>query len=398
METDRSPRRPRPSPPCSCRPVRPPSRAGHWSSSRPSRSGRSSLADPGRLRWRVVHAGGGRPGGDQRPRPAEPDPRLAGIDAGRAAPRTRLSWSPTPGPSWPRSPARPTPAGRRWPPRPPSWPPTRPNWPTPRSDVFAKGVSISQLDTCLSGVEQALNQISLGDQSGAGRHAERCGRQLPGRGALGDMTPTDPLDHQCVAVRLGSLARSAAGRRDPVYFDSVTGWRADRDGGGLRPRRHRRSSIRGCTDARRHLLSPNRAGGSPPPSRHHGTRRTRAGRSPGTSDEIGTTEQHLASSPADRLPPEPSTSPPSRPASPGCPPPSAPSPRPTSGRGQLDHGRLVGLPVPRQLERRAGLSLRLPRPVHPPRRLRVLRLRHQLGRRQHPDHPVVGSHPLDHGR
>ncbi len=37
-----------------------------------------------------------------------------------------------------------------------------------QADVFAKGVSISQLDTCLAGVEAALNQISLGDQSGAG--------------------------------------------------------------------------------------------------------------------------------------------------------------------------------------------------------------------------------------
>ena len=34
-------------------------------------------------------------------------------------------------------------------------------------DVFSKGVSISQLDTCVSGVEQALNQISLGDPTGA---------------------------------------------------------------------------------------------------------------------------------------------------------------------------------------------------------------------------------------
>ncbi len=34
-------------------------------------------------------------------------------------------------------------------------------------NVFAKGVSISELDACLSSVERALNQISLGDQSGA---------------------------------------------------------------------------------------------------------------------------------------------------------------------------------------------------------------------------------------
>lgn len=35
------------------------------------------------------------------------------------------------------------------------------------ADVFANGVSINNLDTCLAGVEQALNQISLDDQSGA---------------------------------------------------------------------------------------------------------------------------------------------------------------------------------------------------------------------------------------
>ncbi len=35
------------------------------------------------------------------------------------------------------------------------------------ANVFANGVSISDLDTCLAGVEQALNQISLGDQHGA---------------------------------------------------------------------------------------------------------------------------------------------------------------------------------------------------------------------------------------
>ncbi len=34
--------------------------------------------------------------------------------------------------------------------------------------VVTQGVRISDLDACLSGVEQALNQISLGDQAGAG--------------------------------------------------------------------------------------------------------------------------------------------------------------------------------------------------------------------------------------
>ena len=36
-----------------------------------------------------------------------------------------------------------------------------------QADVFAQGVSISDLDTCLSGVEKSLNQISLDDQTGA---------------------------------------------------------------------------------------------------------------------------------------------------------------------------------------------------------------------------------------
>jgi hypothetical protein len=35
------------------------------------------------------------------------------------------------------------------------------------ADVFTNGVSIGQLDTCLAGVERALNQISLNDQQGA---------------------------------------------------------------------------------------------------------------------------------------------------------------------------------------------------------------------------------------
>jgi hypothetical protein len=35
------------------------------------------------------------------------------------------------------------------------------------ANVFANGVSINDLDSCLAGVEQALNQISLGDQHGA---------------------------------------------------------------------------------------------------------------------------------------------------------------------------------------------------------------------------------------
>jgi hypothetical protein len=36
-----------------------------------------------------------------------------------------------------------------------------------QADVFDQGVSISELDTCLAGVEKSLNQISLSDQSGA---------------------------------------------------------------------------------------------------------------------------------------------------------------------------------------------------------------------------------------
>jgi len=36
-----------------------------------------------------------------------------------------------------------------------------------QAEIFAQGVSISQLDTCLSGVEKSLNQISLGDQTAA---------------------------------------------------------------------------------------------------------------------------------------------------------------------------------------------------------------------------------------
>ena len=41
--------------------------------------------------------------------------------------------------------------------------------------VVTQGVRISDLDACLSGVEQALNQISLGDQAGAGGTLARVG-------------------------------------------------------------------------------------------------------------------------------------------------------------------------------------------------------------------------------
>ncbi len=36
-----------------------------------------------------------------------------------------------------------------------------------QADVFAKGVNIADLDTCLSGVEQVLNEIAVGDTAGA---------------------------------------------------------------------------------------------------------------------------------------------------------------------------------------------------------------------------------------
>jgi hypothetical protein len=36
-----------------------------------------------------------------------------------------------------------------------------------QAGLFAQGVSISDLDTCLSGVQKALNQIALDDESGA---------------------------------------------------------------------------------------------------------------------------------------------------------------------------------------------------------------------------------------
>jgi hypothetical protein len=36
-----------------------------------------------------------------------------------------------------------------------------------QADVSAKGINISDLDSCLSSVEEALNQIALGDSAGA---------------------------------------------------------------------------------------------------------------------------------------------------------------------------------------------------------------------------------------
>ena len=44
-----------------------------------------------------------------------------------------------------------------------------------QADVWSQGVSIADLDACLSGVEQALNQISLSDAAGAGRTLSQVG-------------------------------------------------------------------------------------------------------------------------------------------------------------------------------------------------------------------------------
>ena len=85
-----------------------------------------------------------------------------------------------PGPAAPDPRPGPPGRGRRWPRSPPS--PTRPagtlatetsqlaaaqaQLASTEANVFANGVSINDLDTCLSGVEQALNQISLGRPGG----------------------------------------------------------------------------------------------------------------------------------------------------------------------------------------------------------------------------------------
>ena len=49
-------------------------------------------------------------------------------------------------------------------------------------------------------------------------------------------------------------------------------------------------------------------------------------------------------------------------------------------------------------EHRPGLPVRLPRPVGHPGRPDLLRLRHQLGGREHPDHRLHRPHALDRGR
>jgi uncharacterized protein HemX len=48
------------------------------------------------------------------------------------------------------------------------------------TNVVSQGVRISDLDACLSGVEQALNQISLGDAAGAGNSLSQVGPECTG--------------------------------------------------------------------------------------------------------------------------------------------------------------------------------------------------------------------------
>jgi len=48
-----------------------------------------------------------------------------------------------------------------------------------QAEAYAQGVSISQLDTCLSGVEKSLNQISMGDQTAAAATSSGGGANCP---------------------------------------------------------------------------------------------------------------------------------------------------------------------------------------------------------------------------
>ncbi len=49
-----------------------------------------------------------------------------------------------------------------------------------QSNVLSQGIRISDLDACLSGVEQALNQISLGNAAGAGSTLSQVGPDCNG--------------------------------------------------------------------------------------------------------------------------------------------------------------------------------------------------------------------------
>lgn len=49
-----------------------------------------------------------------------------------------------------------------------------------QANVLSQGIRISDLDACLSGVEQALNQISLGNAAGAGSTLSQVGPECNG--------------------------------------------------------------------------------------------------------------------------------------------------------------------------------------------------------------------------
>ena len=95
-----------------------------------------------------------------------------------------------------------------------------------QSDINVDGVNIANLDACLSGVNQALNEISLGDQSGAtvliDQYAGACqaaSRPDDGRPATGSpcRRPAEPrfrgpthIDRRLVATAFAALIVAAA--------------------------------------------------------------------------------------------------------------------------------------------------------------------------------------------
>ncbi len=129
------------------------------------------------LRGRIADLARGCGGLRHQPQHVATDRRLDRRTAREPAPGRRAG-RPRPGAAYPGRAGGRDGCGSPSHPRRINWERSKRRWPPRNRTSTIDGVNIANLDTCLAGVNQALNEISLGDQSGAGaildRYAGNC--------------------------------------------------------------------------------------------------------------------------------------------------------------------------------------------------------------------------------
>ncbi len=96
-----------------------------------------------------------------------------------------------------------------------------------------QGISITTLNTCLAGVEQALNQVAVGDQSGAVTSISAASRSCQALQGLGKGAPVFPFDFpdpdviRVANTYYGYATNSAVGNIQMIQSSDLVHWTVD---------------------------------------------------------------------------------------------------------------------------------------------------------------------------